>query len=260
MVEMIGVSTATNIFSETVRVASITTKEICAYIAVLIGAGFLLDYLETSGNGGMLIGHAIATAMLAIPAHRAVLIEAGRLSGAYNLYSQGQLTGFWLRMAAVFIIMTVFVVIFMISFFSGKLTGVSVVMMLAVSFLILALILALMGTVFPAIVLETDNSFTSAFARARHNFGYSFSRLLAGNFLIFLILVINVIVVSKFAKESGDFIVNGSLDFATLIGAIVANLIWAVQIIMTSVVLSRAYLRAEAKVAPAEVTSVQPRG
>jgi hypothetical protein len=258
MVENKSVSDANNILSETVRVARITTKEICAYIAILIGTGFLQDYLESSSTGGMLVGHAIATAVLAIPAHRAVLIKAGCLSGAYNLYNQRQLTSFWLRMAAVFITMTVFAVIFMLALFNGKLTGIAVIMFLAVSFLILTLILAVMGTVFPAIVLEADKSFASAFVRAGHNFGYAFRRLLIGNFLIFLILVINLIIASKYAHESGNFIVDGSVNFATLLGAIVGNLIWAVQIIMTSVVLSRAYLRAEAKLVPAEITSVQP--
>ena len=201
-----------------------------------------------SSNSARTISIVFASVILAIPPHLSALsqLPASEAMRELQLKDPRYIGRFGFRtiMLGLISITPMFILIFFLLDMMDRNSAILVTILLALLFA--ALIFAKWGTMLPAIVMQGDRTFSTAGKRGTISFYYAFPRLLLsfGLLTILQIAFVTILVVllgagDEFFPEAGGF--NFALLLPTFVGAIVGGY----QVVLTSVILSRAYLRAE---------------
>jgi hypothetical protein len=243
-----------SIWVRTLDVARRNTRACLIYIGLMMAIGLAQDFI--SNSGGLAVAQALAAAMLAIPAHLSVLRgeqQPQPYSGAADNRMLWRFSWRAFLLGAIAFIPAIAAMIMALSMDASA--EVTIASMLGVLAVVSTIVFAWWGTLLPATVLDGDSSFKAAGRRGSQTFGYAAGRL----FLCFVVLgAVIVGIVALFANLSagdGSFFFNGRPDIAMIAGTLIANAVGAFQVVMTAVILSRAYLIAEPTTAPTYETA-----
>ncbi len=237
------------IWSAALDICKRNSGAVAAYVGLMMVIGLAQDFISSSG--GLAVAQAFAAALLAIPAHLSVLknIDSGtgmKMVGDNKVFGQFVWRGFGLGFLALIV---PFVVLF------GLLIADSQNVVLAfgafglLAALLAAAIFAKWGTMLPAIVVGNDKRFATAGQRGSHSFGYAFPRLLLSFGGVSLLMILLAVLVGQMSNGDGRFFPDGGVDAGAILSALAGNVVGAYQVALTAVILSRAYLMAEAKTA-----------
>lgn len=229
-----------NIWMASVEVYIRNWKWVLAYIGMAGGLTVLESFIDIHSGTSIIVGVMMST-FLAIPAHIAVLTQLDadqvgswlqeRPKAFFAFVNRCLLLGL-LGIIAPFAVMIVLAV-----------SGVHVRIAMLAGFLVWVLsgiaAFAKWGTMLPAIIADDDRTLAAAGKRGSKVFGYAFPRLLVSFGLLAIVLAAILVLLSSLL---GIDLKNP--NFASLILSIAAGAGGAYQIVMTSVILSRSYLRA----------------
>lgn len=249
-----------NIWSASFRIMKKDAAYVLAYCAAILIFLAIQETMEmTSGNTIALV---FASMMLAIPAHLSVLSRLSTAEAMRELHSKDPryFISFAFRTIALGIISCAPVLALIIFLTGGALGRTSVIAIAVLSlFLFAALVFAKWGTILPAIVMQSDKSFAAAGRRGSVSFFYTFPRLLL-SFGLMSIVHFAAVAASVIWLGAGEYFfpAAGGFDFAFLVSAMISTAINGYQIIMSAVILSRAYLRAENAANINDLVPVEP--
>lgn len=236
-----------NIWVASLEVYLRNRKWVVGYICMVGGLALLDRFININSGASIFIGVMIST-FLAIPAHIAVLTQL-----------DPDQVSIWLqqRPKAFFSFVRRCLLLGFLGAIAPLVIGIAMVMGgIHPSFAILAAILvwifsgiaafARWGTMLPAVIADDDQTLAAAGQRGAKVFGYAFPRLLISFGLVTVLFVAIVMLLSFLLgidpKGSGP---------APLMLSVVGSIIGAYQVVMTSVVLSRSYLRYRPAAPPA---------
>ena len=233
------------LWMETWRVMKLNTKNVLIYMSFMLAIAILPELLTKDGKmSGLWIAQSIAAALLAIPAHLTVLrnnpaLDTAAKAATMSFVWRGIVIG-GLSFLPCIIVMILLIVKF----------GQGVVVATVVAYLLWLVLgsaaFAKWGTALPAAVIDSTRSFFRAGQRGSLTFGYSFPRLLVSFGLItFLQFAVFIAATLIFNSSERVFPVEGGADIPLLLAMAAGLLIGAFGLIMTAVILSRAYLMAE---------------
>ncbi|RJG43912.1 hypothetical protein [Mesorhizobium sp. DCY119] len=237
----------TNIWSKSIWVIRQNSELFLAYCAVLPAIGILQEFLkQTSGNNFALV---FTSVILAIPAHLSVLSNIRAFDAMRELQRKNPkyMIGFFFRTIALGVI-SVVPTFLLVVILSGIGWGKNVVVSTTILALVLlsAIVFAKWGTMLPAVLMQNDKTFSKAGRRGNISFSYAFPRLILSFGLLTIVQLVVALIAAIVLGAGGDYFpATGGFDFALLCTALLAAIIGGYQVIMTSVILSRAYLRAE---------------
>ncbi|WP_256754085.1 hypothetical protein [Mesorhizobium sp. Mes31] len=229
-----------NIWAASLEVFIRNRKWVLGYIVLAGGLAVLESFVKVNSGASIFIGVMTST-FLAIPAHIAVLTQLDadqvpnwlkeRPKAFFSFVRRCLLLGFLGAIAplAVGIAMVV----------GGVHAAVALLAAVLVWIFSGIAAFAKWGTMLPAVIADDDQTLAAAGKRGSKVFGYAFPRLLISFGLITLLFIAALMLL--FSLLGIDAKNPGSLSLGLpVVGAIVT----AYQIVMTSVVLSRSYLRA----------------
>ena len=236
-----------NIWSVSFQIANKNYASLIIYCIYIVFLALLDEYFQS--NYGKLIASIFASAILAIPAYLSVLFPMKPSNTIFELLSENTtyIRTFVLRTILLFLIsLTPVFILFLFLLFMNWPTNAIILATVLSSLLLISLVFAKWGTMLPAIVTQDDSTFSRAGKRGKISFSYAFPRLLLAcafiGILQFIVILLSIILLDAgehfFPKTGG---IDFSLVFATLAGTILSGY----QIIMISVILSRAYFLAE---------------
>jgi uncharacterized integral membrane protein len=234
------------LWAESFRVFKVNAKPVAVYIAAMMLIAFVSEHL--SSGSGLTIAQAFAAAVLAIPAHLAVLKNTrpdGSLMGISNgkIVNAFAFRGIGLGLLAFLVPAIVFIALLV----AGVQIAINGVISATLLLLASAFVFSKWGTMLPAAVLETDKTMATASMRSKKVFAYAFPRLLlCFGVLTVLVFVPILLVAALFNVGDMMFSQQTGIDLPLIIGILVAQIVGAFQVVMTAVILSRSYLRAEA--------------
>jgi len=236
---------ARGLWPETWRVLTLNTKNVLIYISFMLAIAILPELLTKDGEmSGLWIAQCIAAALLAIPAHLTVLrnnptLDTTAKAATMSFVWRGIVIGGLSSLPCLMVM-----ILLIVKFGQG-------VVLATVVFSLLWLVLgsaafAKWGTALPAAVIDGTKSFSRAGQRGSLTFGYSFPRLLL-SFGTITFLQFAVVVGATLIFKSSDrvFPIEGGVDIPLLLALAAGLLIGAYGLVMTAVILSRAYLMAE---------------
>ncbi|WP_395450010.1 hypothetical protein ACHMW7_09440 [Aminobacter sp. UC22_36] len=236
-----------NIWSTSLRIMKKEIIYVLAYCAMIVV--FLMIEEKMENTSASSIALTFASAMLAIPAHLSVLSRLSTADAMRELQSKSP------RYIGSFVFRTIVLgaisgapILALVIFLSANNWGRTSLIATAVLALLLlaALVFAKWGTMLPAIVMQSDRTFAAAGRRGRMSFFYSFPRLLVSFGLLSVVQILAIAAAANMLG-AGDsyFPAAGGFDFGLLLSAMIGTAISSYQIVMTAVILSRSYLRAE---------------
>ena len=173
---MESVRFANGIWAETVRVMQMSSKYVLLYVGAITLLAALPELLTRDGEwSSKWIAEAFAAAMLAIPAHFAVL----RNSATFDRAAGNAMTGFVFRGIGVALISLILPTVAMIfAVYLGADMVLAIIAMCFVWLFTASASFALWGTMLPATITDHARSFSRARQRGSLTFGYAFPRLL----------------------------------------------------------------------------------
>jgi hypothetical protein len=219
-----------------------------AYVGGMLLLAILSEFMETTG--GQWAGQIFIAAMLAIVAHLTVLKGVAGFAGMSKAENSGYLlTRFAWRGLILGLIACVPMAAAMFIVLGG---GYGEVIAIAAALVILlfaaSLVFAAWGTMLPACVMGEGFGFSQATSRGKLTFGYAFPRLLVAFGLLSFIGLAFAIGTAKLSGGDGNILPkSGGFDVLIFTGILADNIVGAFQIVMTAVILSRAYVMAEAR-------------
>lgn len=234
------------LWTKTFQVASRNRVLCSVYVGAMMLIAISADF--TSSGSGSSIAQAFAAALLAIPAHLTVLTGNYVPSMWGKNYDNKAQMRFVLRgfgLGALAFGMAMLLTFATLSF--GVSQDYIVIVFLPIVLLFSALIFGRWGTMLPATVVNADYSLKAAGERGSKTWSYTFSRLLLSfGLLTILQLAVGLSITGISNAEAKFFPATGEINVPLLLGSLATNVIGAIQVVMTAVILSRAYLRAEA--------------
>jgi hypothetical protein len=235
----------TSIWAESWRVLMLNLGPAGFYVAAMLAISTAAEFLES--KAGLTIAQVVAAAALAIPAHLTVLKN---LSGFDSMKGSKVLMPFVLRSvglgALVFILGMAIPAVLL---FNGYIDQSEAIVAMMALFLILGvLVFAKWGTMLPASAVDADKSFAAAGRRGKIAFGYSISRLfVAFGVMTVIQLAVTYLLTLVFPTANQDFFpASGGIYFASVLAVTLGSFVGAYQIVMTAVILSRSFQKAEA--------------
>ncbi|TPI29314.1 hypothetical protein FJW08_17820 [Mesorhizobium sp. B3-2-1] len=236
-----------NIWVASFEVYTRNWKWVVGYICLAGGLALLERFIHINSGASIFIGVMMST-FLAIPAHIAVLTQL----------DPDQVSD-WLkeRPKAFFRFVRRCLLLGLLGAIAPLVIAIAMVIGgVRPSFAMLAALLvwvfsgiaafAKWGTMLPAVIADDDQTLAVAGQRGSKVFGYAFSRLLISFGLVTVLFIAILMLLSSLLgidqKDSGP---------ASLMLTVAGAIIGAYQIVMTSVVLSRSYLRARPPAPPA---------
>jgi hypothetical protein len=233
------------LWAKTIEVARRNFKACLTYVGIMVTIGLAEDYM--SSGGGLTIAKGLAAAFLAIPAHLSVLKSDQALTGIMGTTDNKILWRFFWRAFLLGVISFAPAMIILIVLLTQE-TGLTlaILAMAAVLAVTAPIVFAKWGTMLPASVIDADYSFAAAGQRGKKTFGYAAIRLFVSFVVLTIAMIAVVLLPLQFSEGDGRFISSdGRPDVAAILGNLAANAIGAFQIVMTAVILSRTYLKAE---------------
>lgn len=216
------------------------------YSGTMIILALAAEWLGT--DGGRVFGQFAIAAFLAIVAHMTVLRGISGFAAMPKENGGRFLMRFAWRTA---ILGAIAFTPMIVAIFALLGSGFDKIVAIVASGLVLlvaaTLAFAIWGTMLPALVMGAGYSMAEAMARAKSTVGFAFPRLLISFGVIFLLMFAMGFGALQFSGGDGNLLPKtGGIDAILVVGLLVANMVGAFQIVMTSVILSRAYLMAEA--------------
>ncbi|WP_214471871.1 hypothetical protein [Mesorhizobium sp. dw_380] len=240
-----------NIWAASLEVYIRNWKWVLGYIGMTGGLAVLERFVNVNAGTSIVIGVMMST-FLAIPAHIAVLtqLDADQVSNwlrerpkaFFSFVKRCLLLGF-LGVVAPLVVAIAMVV-------GGVHSSVAMLAGLLVWIFSGIAAFAKWGTMLPAVIADDDQTLAVAGKRGSKVFGYAFPRLLISFGLVTVLFIAAVMLL--FFLLGAD---PKNPSTVSLILPVVGAMIGAYQIVMTSVVLSRSYLRARPPVPPARRTA-----
>ena len=234
-----------NIWSTSLRIMKKEIIYVLAYCAMIVV--FLMIEEKMENTSASSIALTFASAMLAIPAHLSVLSRLGTADAMRELQSKSSryIGSFVFRTIVLGVISCAPMLALVMSANNWGRTSLIATAVLAL-LLSAALVFAKWGTMLPAIVMQSDKTFAAAGRRGRMSFSYAFPRLLVSFGLLSVVQILAIAAAANMLG-AGDsyFPAAGGFDFGLLLSAMIGTAISSYQIVMTAVILSRSYLRAE---------------
>lgn len=236
-----------NIWSTSLRIMKKDAIYVLIYCAALVA--FLMVQEKMESTSGNIIALTFASAILAIPAHLSALSRLSTADAIRELHGKNPkyMVSFVFRTIVLGAISCAPVLALIIFLTGGDWGRNSLIATGALSlFLFAALVFAKWGTMLPAIVMQSDKTFAAAGRRGGISFFYAFPRLLLSLGLL-SIVQFAAVDASVYWLGAGDYFfpAAGGFDFTLLLCAMIGGAINGYQIIMSAVILSRAYLQAE---------------
>jgi|GEM_PF-2151027 len=259
---MDGTEQQSGIWEEGLEVIKANRWVTLIYALAITGFALLSEIWKGSSGSGVV--QLLAAVYLAVPAHLTVLrnisgrkaIEVlGRRtpgtswwrSSPGNIFSPFLWRAFGMSLLCVLIAVPFLVIPLVLGAPQYMAFGCAAIGLLAGS----VFAFAKWGTMFPAIVAGGDYSMAAAGQRGKQIFGYAAPRLLISFGLFSLLIVIVLATAVLLSGGTGDYFRgDGKFDVILFLASFLAGLISAYQVVMTAVILSRAYLKAGGKVAP----------
>lgn len=218
-------------------------------IAIAVLAATLLDlfaeYSGKTGGFGMFIDLVIWS-MVAISAHGVVLL------GSANVGFSGSQKTFWPFVWRSLVLLLLSMVPFVIALFvmhDGGNFYLTILKALPVLGLTALIVFALFGTWLPAVVVNGDKSLSTAADRGGKSFLYAAQRLLVGPGLLQTLMIGLILLAAMGGVLVGEVFGAGGLSIPDLISLPVIYAVRAYTVTLAAVILSRAYLKAEAAMA-----------
>jgi hypothetical protein len=235
------------LWAETWRVITLNIKNILIYACFMLAIAALPELLTEDGEmGGVLVAQSIAVALLAIPSHLTVL----RNNPAIDVVARKAMMSFVWRgivLGGMSFLPSLAIMIFLVVRL-GHGVFLATIETLLIWLVVGSAAFAKWGTVLPAVITGNTKSFSRAGQRGSLTFGYSFPRLLLSFGLFTFVQFIVLLGILTIFESSGRFFPgDGGIDIPLWFSAIVATLIGAIGLVMTAVILSRAFLLAEAR-------------
>ena len=244
---MESVTFSSGLWAESLRVLRLNMKNLGIYICFMLAIAILPELLTKDGEiGGLWIAQFIAAAMLAIPAHLTVL----RNIAVFDATANKAMWGFVWRSIAIGVGSFVPCFLLMIALIGLLDWGVilSTLVVMAVWPFVGSAAYAKWGTILPAVITDHPKSISAAANRGNQTFGYAFPRLLISFGLIAVVALIAPIGIAMLSTGDGNFFPkSGGIDLIMLVALIAGILIGGFGLVMTAVILSRAFLMAEGK-------------
>jgi len=236
-----------NIWSTTFRIMKKDAIYVLIYCATLVVFLMVQEKMETTSGGTIAL--TFASAILAIPAHLSVLSRLSTADAMRELQGKNPkyMGSFLLRTIALGVISCAPVLALTIRLTGGDWGRTSLIAIAIFSLLLsAALVFAKWGTMLPAIIMQSDKTFAAAGRRGSISFFYAFHRLLL-SFGLMSIVQFAAVGAALTWLGAGEYFfpAAGGFDFALLFAVVIGAAINAYQIIMSAVILSRAYLQAE---------------
>lgn len=230
------------------RVAKLNMGSVLLYVVAY--AGMEIAYAYMNSNSAITILQILAVAALAMVAHLTILRGITGLNALGDVKYSSLIVAFALRGLGLVLLASMATLLLFLVTSAAGFSIKSVVPFAAVLFLVsYTAVLAKWGTMLPAIVAGDNRSMKEAGVRGSLTIRCSFLHLLVP-YAIFS--------AANFAAthgipllSAGDgklFPGGGAIDFYVLIATLIVTVIGAFQIVMTAVILSRAYLAAGGKV------------
>lgn len=238
-----------NIWQATIQVCRAIPSLIATYVmvTVVVAEG---AYIADSSSASV-VPQLLITMFLAIPAHLLILTPTEPKS-AITRISKILWRFTWRFLILGFASLApVYGAVYLALDYGISLEG-SRVVALSISLLSACTVFGLWGTILPAATVDANSSFSVATKRGKNTFGYAFSRLLlAFGFLSALQLFIPVVLISGLEHILKIPSID-EINFIDLPISALGALIGAFQVIMISVILSRAFLAAHVSTEYAE--------
>ncbi|MBZ9852979.1 hypothetical protein LB566_04165 [Mesorhizobium sp. CA13] len=236
-----------NIWMASLEVYTRNRKWVVGYICLAGGLALLERFIHINSGASIFIG-VVTSTFLAIPAHIAVLTQLDpdqvsdwlkeRPKAFFSFVKRCLLLGLLGAIAPVTIAVAMVI--------GGVRPSFALLAALVVWVFSGIAAFAKWGTMLPAVIADDDQTLAVAGQRGSKVFGYAFPRLLISFGLVTVLFVAILMLLSSLLgidpKDSSA---------ASLILSVAGAIIGAYQIVMTSVVLSRSYLRARPPVPPA---------
>lgn len=236
-----------NIWVASLEVYIRNRKWVLGYIGMALGLALLERFIKINAGMSFFIGVMMST-FLAIPAHIVVLtrLDADQI----NVWLKERPKAFFTfvrRCLLLGLLGAILPVVVAIALLVAGVHG-SVILLAGLFVWIFSGIAAFArwGTMLPAVITDDDYTLAAAAKRGSKVFGYAFPRLLISFGLISILLVAIVMLLSSLL---GVDLKNPSS--LSLMSPVLGAIVGAYQIVMTSVVLSRSYLRARPTAPPA---------
>lgn len=235
------------LWAETWRVMTLNTKNILIYACLMLAIVVIPELLTEDGEmSGQWVAQSFAAALLAIPSHLTVL----RNNPAFDDAARTAMMSFVWRgivLGGVSFLPSLVIMFFLIAHLGHG------VFLAAFESLLIWLVVgsaafAKWGTVLPAVITGITKSFSRAGQRGSLTFGYSFPRLLLSFGLFgFVQFIVPLGILTVLGSSGRFFPSDGGIDIPLWFSAIVGTLIGAIGLVMTAVILSRAFLLAEGR-------------
>jgi hypothetical protein len=118
-------------------------------------------------------------------------------------------------------------------------------------------VFALMGTMLPAVVVRGNFSLLRTIQRGRKTFFYTLGRLVAGPGLLFIATVLGI-GTYKYLINAGDVLsVDQGFEIANAVPSAMSVILNAINVIMFTVIISKAYVLGEEKLVASEQTPAE---
>jgi hypothetical protein len=236
-----------NIWVASLEVYIRNWKWVLGYIGLAGGMALLERFVNVNSGTSIVMGVVMST-FLAIPAHIAVLtqLDADQVSkwlkerpkAFFSFVKRCLLLGLLGAMAPLVVAIAMIV--------AGVHPSVALLAGLLVWVFSGIAAFAKWGTMLPAVIADDDQTLAVAGKRGSKVFGYAFPRLLISFGLVTIVFVATMMLLFSLLSIDPKNSISASLVLPVM-GAVIG----AYQIVMTSVVLSRSYLRARPPALPA---------
>jgi hypothetical protein len=236
-----------NIWVASLEVYIRNWKWVLGYIGMAIGLALLGRFIKVNSGTSLFVGVVMST-FLAIPAHIAVLTQLD--ADQINVWLKERPKVFFTFVRRCLLLGLIGVIVPIVVGIALLVGGVHVSIAVLAGFFVWIFsgiaAFAKWGTMLPAVIVDDDRTLAAAGKRGSKVFGYAFPRLLISFALITVLLIAIGMLLSSLL---GVDLKNPSP--LSLMLAVLGPIVGAYQIVMTSVVLSRSYLRARPTAPPA---------
>jgi hypothetical protein len=237
----------TGLWAESWRVTRLTAKYVLLYLVSMLAIAILPELLTEDGDfPASWVAQSFAAALLAVPAHLTVL----RNRPEFDTAASNAMMGFvWrgLAIGAISFLPSLILVIVLLGPLGWEMIP-SLIAMTALWLFVGSAAFAEWGTVLPAVITGHATNFVAVATRGSRTFGYAFPRLLVSFGLVTVVGISAGMAIAMLSTGDGRFFpVSGGVDVFMFTAIVVGTLIGALGIVMTAVVLSRAFLLAEGK-------------
>lgn len=241
--------TEKGLWLETIEVFQRNLKPCLAYMGTMLAIVAAQEFIST--NSSLSVAEAFAAAMLAIPAHLTVLKNKSGFESMGDATSSRLLMPFVFRGIGLGMFAAIPFVIAIVALLAAGMPELTAIFASGAILLVSSVgIFAKWGTMLPAVLARDDKTLARAGQRGSLIMSYALPRLLLCFGLLTIIEIGIFTGYSTMGNGDGSFFpATGGFDFVLLAITIMGVLFGAFQIVMTAVILSRSYLRAEGKTA-----------